>query len=163
MKHFGSYLNADSFDSVMVVVFVIIGDASRPLRAPSGNSSSPVSKPCSGSAPSWLRQYAPKFPEQAQTHKHSIIQDLHPKTLKIAGKETSCFPCKLSSYVISHTSNGQVRHPGSERVQSKFLILLGSVPISLLSCLPVNLFPLTSRKAETCRFHHTDIGRVSSE
>lgn len=54
------------------VIADVIGDAPRPQRAPSGNSSSPVSNPCSGSAPSWLHQYAPKFLQQAQTHKHTI-------------------------------------------------------------------------------------------
>lgn len=48
----------------MVVVFVIIGDASKAQTAPTGNSSRPVSNPGFGSAPSWVHQYAPKFLQQ---------------------------------------------------------------------------------------------------
>lgn len=53
---------------------------------------------------------------------------------------------------------------GSEDVQWKLLILLGSMPISPPLCLTVNLCPLTkSKKAEMWDLRHTDIGRVSSE
>lgn len=78
----------------------------------------------------------------------------------LTGRQAVSFPPALSVTL----QTGESDTPGSENFQSKLLILLGSMPPSLPPCLPVNLFPLTkSKKAETCGFHHTDIGRVSSE
>lgn len=70
--------------------------------------------------------------------------------MSVAGRRTSCF---LSSGVISPTSNRQVRHPGSENVQTKLLIRFGSMPPSLshAPCLPVNLIPTKSKEARDMR------------